>query len=182
MKQKQKKKAALLFFDFLEKNFSGSVGLVRAQGEYGHRDFYLWQLKYNQEVTNWLKLFVTGSGYHNEFVLDSRLKSECENHRESLIAERTDNIIFFDCEDVTKDTPLTRQFEIKDFGRTLSAYFANRKNYKVLVYGDQSIYPIHQIAEDKLTFSLPDKLKTLKLFYLDEFGNESEALDISNKL
>ena len=65
---------------------------------------------------------------------------------------------------------------------TLSAYFANRKNYKVLVYGDQSIYPIHQIAEDKLTFSLPDKLKTLKLFYLDEFGNESEALDISNKL
>ena len=65
---------------------------------------------------------------------------------------------------------------------TLSAYFANRKNYKVLVYGDQSIYPIHQIAEDKLTFSLPDKLKTLKLFYLDEFGNESEALDISAKL
>ena len=108
-------KSSTPFFDFLEKNFSGSVGLVRAQGEYGHRDFYLWQLKYNQEVTNWLKLFVTGSGYHNEFVLDSRLKPECENHRESLIAERTDNIIFFDCEDVTKDTPLTRQFEIKDF-------------------------------------------------------------------
>ena len=63
-----------------------------------------------------------------------------------------------------------------------SAYFANRKNYKVLVYGDQSIYPIHQIIEDKLIFLLPDKLKTLKLFYLDEFGNESEALDISNKL
>ena len=64
-------------------------------------------------------------------------------------------------------------------GATLQPILQTKK--LLLVYGDQSIYPIHQIAE-KLTFSLPDKLKTLKLFYLDEFGNESEALDISNKL
>ena len=30
-------KSSTPFFDFLEKNFSGSVGLVRAQGEYGQK-------------------------------------------------------------------------------------------------------------------------------------------------
>ena len=65
---------------------------------------------------------------------------------------------------------------------TLSAYFANRKNYTVLIYGDQSLYPIYKKADDKLVFLLPEKLKKLKIFYMDEFGNESEALDISNKL
>ena len=34
-------KSSTPFFDFLEKNFSGSVGLVRAQGEYGHRNFLM---------------------------------------------------------------------------------------------------------------------------------------------
>ena len=38
-------KSSTPFFDFLEKNFSGSVGLVRAQGEYGHRNFYLTESK-----------------------------------------------------------------------------------------------------------------------------------------
>ena len=53
-------KSSTPFFDFLEKNFSGSVGLVRAQGEYGHRDFYLWQLKYNQELTRLVQNFCYG--------------------------------------------------------------------------------------------------------------------------
>ncbi len=80
-----------------------------------------------------------------------------------------------------KASSLRIHFKV-DGTSTLSAYFANRKNYTVLVYGDQSIYPIYQIEEDQLVFLLPDKLQSLKLFYADEFGNESEALDISNKL
>ena len=65
---------------------------------------------------------------------------------------------------------------------TLSAYFTNRKNYTVLVYGNQSLYPIYHTEDDRLVFLLPNELKSLKLFFVDKFGNESEALDISNKL
>ncbi len=112
------------FFDFLEKNFSGSVAAAQASGEYGKRDFYLWQLKYNQEITDWLKVFITGSGFHNKVLLKSTLKEECRIEREAAINGTNLNTKYYDCRDVTATTEETREFKITTFNTELrEAYF-----------------------------------------------------------
>ena len=166
-------KSSTPFFDFLEKNFSGSVGLVRAQGEYGHRNFYLWKLKYNQELTDWFKIFVTGSGYHNEFVLDSRLKPECENHQKNLIAGHTASSILSDCKDVDEHTPLTRQFKIKDFETELrEAYFdLDIGSFALLSVGKKlNAWGQFELFSPIDIFTLPKKYTTAGLTFskLDE--------------
>ena len=63
---------------------------------------------------------------------------------------------------------------------TLTVLFTNLANYTIRIYEKNKILPLGNFQDNFQDYPLPLDLNSMLIYYSDGYGNESQALDISN--